>query len=61
MELPRRIQLDKCTPAEKTIHAAMLAVEAMPADVLLTEAVVLLSQAKNKVADYVDREEAKQS
>jgi hypothetical protein len=36
-----------------------MAVEELGADVLLTEAVVLLDQARTKVADYVDRDLAK--
>ena len=41
-------------PAELRIMDAIGAVERMAADVRLTEAVVLLDQARNKVADYVD-------
>jgi hypothetical protein len=44
------------TPAELAIHHAVQAVEAAGADPLLTEAVILLGQAREKVADYVDRE-----
>lgn len=43
------------SPAEKAIREARLAVEDMGADLLLTDAVVLLSQAQDKVADFVDR------
>jgi hypothetical protein len=53
-EIPRRAYLDKMVPAELKIRDAMLAVEAMPADVRLTDAVVLLEQASTKVSDYVD-------
>lgn len=58
-EIPRRIRLDKFTPAERAIWDAIQAVEVVGADPLLTEAVILLGKAKDKVADYVDREAAK--
>jgi hypothetical protein len=51
---PRRIRVDLQTPAEVAIRAAVVAVEACGADTLLTDAVVLLSKAADKVADYVD-------
>lgn len=53
-EIPRRNRLDQNTPAELAIRAAVDAVEALPADVRLTGAVVLLQQARELVADYVD-------
>lgn len=53
-DAPRRCYLDLMTPAELAIRAACLAVEEMPADVRLTDAVVLLGQAKDAVADFVD-------
>jgi len=46
--------MDLFTPAERAIYDAVQAVEALPADVRLTEAVVLLQQAREKVADFVD-------
>lgn len=52
--IPRRIQVDKFTPAEKAIYDAQGAVEAMPADVRLTKAGTLLQQARDAVADFVD-------
>lgn len=54
--IPRRIDLLRLTPAELAIRNAVLVVEEMPADVLLTDAVVLLQKAKEKVADYVDKQ-----
>lgn len=39
---------------ERAIHNAIQAVEEGPAHPLLTDAVVLLGKAKDKVADYVD-------
>ncbi|HEU4728417.1 MAG TPA: hypothetical protein VFT22_11020 [Kofleriaceae bacterium] len=53
--IPRRIRFDRMTPAELAIRAAEVAVEEMGADVLLTEAIMLLQRAREKVADYVDR------
>ena len=54
MDYPRRIQLDKFCIAERAIYDATQAVEAMPADVRLTEAVILLAKAREKVADFID-------
>ena len=53
-EISRRNRLDALTPAETAIRNAMLAVEALPPDTRLTEAVTLLQEARTKVADYVD-------
>lgn len=53
-EIPRRAQMEQWTSAEKAIYDACLAVEAMPADVRLTDAVTLLGAAKDSVADFVD-------
>lgn len=54
MEFPRRINLDRQTPAEQAILDAVSAVERAGAHILLTEAVGLLFQAREKVADFVD-------
>jgi hypothetical protein len=54
--VPRRIDRTRMTPAERAITDAMLAVEIVGAHPLLTDAVVLLGQAREKVADYVDCE-----
>ncbi len=54
MEIPRRNRLDKLTPAETAIMEAMRAVEEAGADVRLTDAVVLLGRARDRVADFVD-------
>jgi hypothetical protein len=56
-EFPRRNRLDQNTPAEKAIYDAMQEVEKAGADVLLTDAVVLLDKARNLVADYVDAQQ----
>ena len=53
-DIPRRCRLDQFVPAERAIYDATQAVEAMPADVRLTDAVNLLEQARRKVADFVD-------
>lgn len=53
-ELPRRNNLDRMTKAERAIYDAMRRVEAMPADSLLTCAVLKLQEALSAVADYVD-------
>lgn len=52
--IPRRIRLDLSTPGELAIRAAVGIVESMGADVRLTDAVVLLGAARERVADYVD-------
>lgn len=52
--IPRRIRIDQQTPAEAAIRAAIAAVEALPADVRLTNAVISLQAARESVADYVD-------
>lgn len=52
--VPRRIRLDLMTPAETAIHIAMIEVEKAGADVRLTDAIVLLQQAREKVSDYID-------
>ncbi len=54
MEFPRRNRIDKFTPAEAAIYAAQQAVEDVGAHPLLTEAGTLLSQARDKVADFID-------
>lgn len=53
-EIQRRCYLDRLTPAERAIYDAAQAVEAMPADVRLTWAGVMLARARELVADYVD-------
>lgn len=53
-DLPRRIYVEKMTPAELAIRAAVHEVEKAGAHPLLTQAVMLLGEAKERVADYVD-------
>lgn len=57
--IPRRIRMDNWTPAETAIYQAMQKVEEAGADVRLTDAVILLQQAREMVADYVDGVEAR--
>lgn len=52
--IPRRMDVERHTPCEHAIRFAMRAVEQSGAHPLLTDAVVLLQQAFDKVADYVD-------
>ena len=54
MDIPRRIRIDKLIPAETAVREATLAVEDLPAHPLLTEAVILLEQARHKIADWYD-------
>lgn len=59
--IPRRNRLYEMTCAERAIWDAVQAVEEVGADPLLTDAVILLQQAREKVADYVDKEKQKRS
>lgn len=52
--IPRRCRLDLSTPAELAIRAAVDVVEIAGCHPLLTDAVILLQEAREKVADYVD-------
>jgi hypothetical protein len=55
VKLPRRAIVDKMTPAELAIRAAVLEVEKLGGgDNRLTDAVVYLLCAQDWVADYVD-------
>lgn len=53
-DIPRRSRLDKMTPAENAIYNAMCVVEQAGCDVRLTEAVMWLQKARDRVADFVD-------
>lgn len=55
-KIPRRACLYLHVPAETAITAAIDAVENLGADVRLTEAVNLLSEARDKVSDYIDEQ-----
>jgi hypothetical protein len=54
MEIPRRAHVNRWTDTEHAIAEARRQVELLPADVRLTDAVVLLGAAFDSVADYVD-------
>lgn len=54
MNIPRRCQLQLMTPAEVAIREAMLAVEELPPDLRLTNALIALGEAREHVADFVD-------
>jgi len=60
-DFPRRIQMQQWCEAERQIYEAMQAVERMAADVRLTDAVVLLGAARDRVADFVDGIEGKRT
>lgn len=51
---PRRACVDQFTSAEKAIFDALQEVEKLGADGLLTDAVILLGEAQNKVADWLE-------
>lgn len=50
----RRCDTAKMSPAELAIYEAMIAVEKAGADTRLTRAVILLGEARDRVADFVD-------
>ena len=52
--IPRRIDCTLHTPAEAAITRAIAEVEKAGAHTLLTEAVVLLSNARELVSDFAD-------
>ena len=51
---PRRNQMPKWSTGERAIQDAVEVVERMGADVRLTDAVILLGKARDRVADFVD-------
>ena len=53
-DIPRRIRIDQFSPAERAIYDAVKEVPSLPADVRLTDAVVLLQAARESVADFFD-------
>jgi hypothetical protein len=57
---PRRCQLNHMIEAELAIRAAINQVEELGCDVRLTNAVVLLSAAHDRVADFVDKRTLKE-
>ena len=53
--VPRRAQMDQWTEAERAIYDAAQAVERAGASPHLTDAVVLLREAREAVADHIDQ------
>jgi len=56
MHYPRRNSLPSMTFTERAIWDVARLVESQPASPHLTEAVILLTKAREKVADYVDEQ-----
>lgn len=54
--ITRRLRLDLNTEAEIIINDAIQEIEKMGADEKLTKAQILLSEAKDLVSDYIDKE-----
>jgi hypothetical protein len=54
MGIPRRKQLDKMEPEELLLFALTQQVEKMGANPLLTDTVMLLGEAREKLGAYVD-------
>jgi hypothetical protein len=54
---PRRCRLNLLTPPEIALWQAIRMIEESGSHPLLTEAVTLLQQAREKVADYVELEQ----
>lgn len=53
--IPRRVQMNRWTPAEMDIYNAIQAVEKVGAHPKLTEVVILLGKAREVLADYIDK------
>lgn len=53
-DLPRRCYVNKLTPEELKIREAILEVEKLGAHVMLTEVVTKLTDAKDRLADWID-------
>lgn len=60
-KIPRRIDINRYWPAEQAIREAIQEIEKMGCDTKLTDAVVLLGQAKDKVADFIDEQIEKEA
>lgn len=55
--LPRRQRIDLLEPVEHDLWAVTQRIEELGADTRLTNAVILLSEARNLVADYIEEKE----
>lgn len=53
-KIPRRERIDLYTPIEKAIYKVIQMIEEKEADINLTKAIILLEEAQDKVADYID-------
>ena len=53
---PRRNRIDLLTPVEKEIYDLVQKVEDLGADVLLTDVVVKLGEAREALADWVEKD-----
>lgn len=52
--IPRRSNMLRWIPAEQAIHEVINQIEALGAHIRLTDAVVLLTQAKDAIADWAE-------
>jgi hypothetical protein len=52
--IPRRHYVNKLIPAERAIYDAIQIVEALGADIRLTDVVIRLSEAKDRLSDWAD-------
>jgi len=59
-DVPRRNRVNEMTAAELAIRSAIQVVECAGCHPFLTDAVILLGQAQEKVADYVDSGKSKE-
>ena len=59
--IPRRNQMQQWCEAEHKIQDAVDAIERMGADLRLTDAVVLLGAARDRVADFVESVEGRRT
>ena len=55
-EISRRIDIERMLPAELALRNAELEIEKLGADERLTNAVILLAEAQEKVSDFIDGE-----
>lgn len=54
-EFPRKSDLQRMKPAELAIHQAIQEIEKLGANEKLTNAVIKLNEAKELVADFIDK------
>jgi len=56
IKISRRNNLQLFTPTEMKIYEAIDMIEKMGADIRLTDAQMLLGEAKDQVSDYIDEQ-----